>query len=481
MCTIVEHMSNDKNLVDINQLFNHWMNQIETNDHYKELAKDEIERIQQNSKDFLHRCMTSTPEMSTIDPAAIKPLLEFLRNIRKAHEQQGLSIRDTTLLTLSLKSSLTEYVKTIDEPTGAFDHLNHLLDMFSILTFELYAHEQESLIGQQSEQIKYLQTTEGRAFGQLVGQSHAMKVVYQAIGLVLENDVSILLQGESGTGKDVIANVIHQYSHRKNKPFVAINCGAIPDNLIESELFGHEQGAFTGADNRRIGKFELANHGTLFLDEISELTLDQQTKLLRAVQNQEIERVGGSKKIPINVRIISASNKPLELMVKNGQFRMDLFYRINVFPIHIPKLIDRDNDVVLLAKHFIDKYSHKMNIPLANLTQSGATYLMNQPWPGNIRELENTIQRALLISNGKDITEMALSFKPGQSMIQPQLPSSSEKKEAPFEPTSLEDNEAVFIKKTLNHFDGNIKKTAEQLGVSRTTLYNKFKRYNIEP
>lgn len=168
-------------------------------------------------------------------------------------------------------------------------------------------------------------------------------------------------------------------------------------------------------------------------------------------------------------------------MVKNGQFRMDLFYRINVFPIHIPKLIDRDNDVVLLAKHFIDKYSHKMNIPLANLTQSGATYLMNQPWPGNIRELENTIQRALLISNGKDITEMALSFKPGQSMIQPQLPSSSEKKEAPFEPTSLEDNEAVFIKKTLNHFDGNIKKTAEQLGVSRTTLYNKFKRYNIEP
>ena len=303
-------MSDKKNLVDINQLFNHWMTQIETNNHYKELTKDEIERIQQNSKDFLSRCMKSTPELATIDPNTIKPLLEFLRNIRKVHEQQGLSIRDTTLLTLSLKSSLTEYLKTLDESAPMFDELNHLLDMFSILSFELYSNEQESLVGQQAQQIKYLQNIEGRAFGTLIGQSKAMKVVYQAIGLVLENDVSVLLQGESGTGKDVIANVIHQHSNRKNRPFVAINCGAIPDNLIESELFGHEQGAFTGADKQRIGKFELANEGTIFLDEISELSLDQQTKLLRVIQNQEVERIGGSKKIPINVRIITASNKP---------------------------------------------------------------------------------------------------------------------------------------------------------------------------
>ena len=174
--------------------------------------------------------MKSTPELKNVDPNAVKPLLEFLRNIRKVHEQQGLSIRDTTLLTLSLKSSLTEYLKTLDSSAPMFDELNHLLDMFSILSFELYSHEQESLIGQQAEQIKYLQTTEGRAFGTLIGQSQAMKIVYQAIGLILENDVSVLLQGESGTGKDVIANVIHQHSNRKHHPFVAINCGALPEN-----------------------------------------------------------------------------------------------------------------------------------------------------------------------------------------------------------------------------------------------------------
>ncbi len=472
-------MSDKKDLVDINQLFNHWMTQIETNDHYKELTNDEIERIQQNSKDFLSRCVKSSPELTTIDPNAIKPLLEFLRNIRKVHEQQGLSIRDTTLLTLSLKSSLTEYLKTLGESSPIFDELNHLLDMFSILSFELYSNEQESLVGQKAQQIKYLQTAEGRAFGTLIGQSQAMKVIYQAIGLVLENDVSVLLQGESGTGKDVIANVIHQHSNRKNHPFVAINCGAIPDNLIESELFGHEQGAFTGADKERIGKFELANQGTIFLDEISELSLDQQTKLLRVIQNQEVERIGGSKKIPIDVRIIAASNQPLELLVKNNQFRMDLFYRINVFPIHIPKLIDRENDILLLADYFIEKYSHKLNVSQGKLTPSGAQYLMNQPWPGNIRELENTIQRAIIISNGKDITETALSFKPGQSILHPLLPS-GEKQPPPFVPTSLDANEEAFIRQTLDYYNGNIKKTAENLGVSRTTLYNKFKKYNID-
>lgn len=472
-------MSN-KHLVDMNQLFNHWMTQIETNDHYKELSNDELSRIQQNSKDFLSRCLKSSPELAKIEPTAIQPLLEFLRAIRKVHEQQGLSIRDTTLLTLSLKSSLTEYVKTLDETSPIFDELNHLLDMFSILSFELYSNEQETVIGQQSEQIKYLQTTEGRAFGSLIGQSPAMKVVYQAIGLVLENDASVLLQGESGTGKDVIANVIHQHSHRKNHPFIAINCGAIPDNLIESELFGHEQGAFTGADKQRIGKFELANHGTIFLDEISELSLDQQTKLLRVIQNQDVERIGGNKKVPINIRLIAASNKPLELLVKNNAFRMDLFYRINVFPIHIPRLTDRGEDILLLSNHFIETYSQKMNLPPTSLTTSGKTFLMNQPWPGNIRELENTIQRAVIICNGKPITEQVLSYKPGQTILQPQLPQPEPSKARGFTPTSLDQNEASFIQQTMDYFNGNIKKTAEQLNVSRTTLYNKLKKYNIE-
>ena len=178
------------------------------------------------------------------------------------------------------------------------------------------------------------------------------------------------------------------------------------------------------------------------MDEISELSLDQQTKLLRVIQNQEVERVGGNKKIPINVRIIAASNKPLELLIKDQKFRMDLFYRINVFPIHIPKLIDRESDILLLANYFIEKYSQKLNMPQGKLTKAGAQYLMSQPWPGNIRELENTIQRAIIISNGKDISETALSFKPGQTIIQPQLPS-GEKSNAPFIPATLDENEEI--------------------------------------
>ena len=472
-------MTNKNELVDINQLFSHWMNELETNDHYKELTKDEIERIQHNSKDFLARCIKSTPELSNIDPNAIKPLLEFLRNIRKVHEGQGLSIRDTTLLTLSLKSSLNEFIKSIDQSNPLFDELNHLLDMFSILSFELYSNEQESLVDQQAKQIKYLQTATNKAFGTLIGQSNAMKIVYQAIGLVLENDVTVLLQCESGTGKDMVASAIHNHSNRKNKPFIAINCGAIPDNLIESELFGHEKGAFTGAEKDRIGKFELANNGTLFLDEISELSLNQQTKLLRVIQNQEVQRIGSNKTIPINVRIITASNKPLEQMVDKKEFRMDLFYRINVFPIHIPKLVDRENDVILLANHFIEKYAQKLQVMPSKLTHSAMIYLQNQPWQGNIRELENNIQRAVIIANGKPITDAILSFKPGQAITQPLL-SSGKTENTAFIPQSLNENEEAFIRKTLNYYNGNIKKTAEKLEVSRTTLYNKFKKYNID-
>ena len=230
------------------------------------------------------------------------------------------------------------------------------------MSFELYSNEQEKIVGKQSEQIKFLQNSENKAFGKLIGTSPAMQTVYQAIGLVLENDVSVLLQGESGTGKDVIANVIHANSNRKTKPFVAVNYGAIPANLIESELFGHEQGAFTGANEKRLGKFELADNGTLFLDEVSELSLDNQTRLLRVLQNKEIERVGGSSPIPINVRIVAASNKSLENLVEKDKFRLDLFYRLNVFPIHIPSLKERDNDVILLANHFIETFATKLNL-----------------------------------------------------------------------------------------------------------------------
>ncbi|MGA0241433.1 MAG: sigma-54 interaction domain-containing protein [Candidatus Marinamargulisbacteria bacterium] len=414
----------ENNITDTTSLFDHWMTELTTSQRYHDLDATEIQKIQHNSKAFLSFCLNSTAHLSKIDPGAIRPLFEFLRNIRKTHEQQGLSIRDTTLLALSLKSSLTEYIKSHENNPHAFKDLNYLLDMFGIMAFELYSNEQETVIGQQAEQIKYLQHATGRAFGALIGQSNAMKGVYQAIGLVLENDVTVLLQGESGTGKDVIANVIHTHSSRKNHPFVPVNCGAIPDNLIESELFGHEKGAFTGADTQRAGIFELANNGTVFLDEISELTLDQQTRLLRVLQNQQIQRVGGSDMIPINVRVIAASNQPLETLVASKQFRLDLFYRINVFPIHIPRLVDRENDVILLANHFIEKHVKRLGLSLLpKLTPSAHQFLMVQPWPGNIRELENMIQRALILSHGNDINDAMLRYMPGQPSPLVALPS----------------------------------------------------------
>jgi transcriptional regulator with GAF, ATPase, and Fis domain len=473
-------MDDQHNLIDMNALFNHWMNQMDTSEQYKELTDEERQRLQQNSKDFLARLLHSTPKLATINTEAVTPLLEFLRAIRTIHAQQGLSIRDTTLLALSLKSSITEYLQATEIDTPIFNELNHLLDMFSVLSFELYSHEQESLIGKQAQHINYLQSPEGHAFGTLIGRSKAMKTVYQAIGLVLENDITVLLQGESGTGKDVIANAIHHHSSRKRKPFVTVNCGAIPNNLIESELFGHEQGAFTGADKQRIGKFEQADHGTIFLDEISELSLAHQTTLLRVIQNQEIQRVGGNTTLPINVRIIAASNKSLETLVKKETFRLDLFYRINVFPIHIPNLSKRENDVIELAHHFIDKYSHIFNLKKPRITASAEHYLLTRNWPGNIRELENMIQRAMIIANGNDITEPILSFQPGQTLQTPLLPKPTPTTaHDPFIPLSLDDHEANIIQKTCRYFNGNIKKAAETLGVSRTTLYSKLKKYNI--
>ena len=249
-----------------------------------------------------------------------------------------------------------------------------------------------------------------------------------------------------------------------------MNCGAIPNHLIESELFGHESGAFTGANERRIGKFELADNGTLFLDEISELSLDHQTRLLRVLQNQTIERVGGNQIIPVNVRIIAASNKSLEKLVETNKFRLDLYYRINIFPIHIPSLQNRDSDVLLLANHFITKHAAKLNLKEAALTEDAEQYLLTRKWKGNVRELENMMQRSLIIASVKTITKEILSFTPGQQIIPPLLAESTtaSKKNMPFIPQSFEEHEKEIITNTLMHTNFNIKKTAEILKISRT-------------
>ena len=251
----------------------------------------------------------------------------------------------------------------------------------------------------------------GDEFKEIIGGSESMREVMDNVKVVGTSDISVLLLGESGTGKELIAQCIHRISSRKLKPFVAINCAALPANLIESELFGHERGAFTGAIDRRTGKFEQGNEGTVFLDEIGELPLELQVKLLRVLQEKEIEPIGGQKK-RVNVRIIAATNRNLVEEISMGRFRPDLYYRLNIFPITLPPLRERKEDIVSLAKHFVNIYAHKENKSITGVAENVIQAMLNYDWPGNIRELQNLMARSVLLTSGPIINTLRL---PGQS------------------------------------------------------------------
>jgi len=242
----------------------------------------------------------------------------------------------------------------------------------------------------------------------IIGQSKVFLDVLEQVKIVAESETSVLILGETGTGKEVVAKITHQLSERRNKPFIALNCAALPPNLIESELFGHEKGSFTGAFEKRVGKFEQANGGTIFLDEIGELPLDLQSKFLRVLQEREIEPIGGNRKA-IDVRVIAATNRNLEQELANGRFRMDLFYRLNVFPICLPPLRERKEDILLLANYFIEVYANKMNKPVKGLSEAAQNTLLQYKWPGNIRELENIIERSVILSKSGQIHDVSLS------------------------------------------------------------------------
>ena len=295
---------------------------------------------------------------------------------------------------------------------------------------------------------------------------------------VAPSEANILLTGQSGTGKEVFSRFIHDNSKRANKKFVAVNCAAIPETLLESELFGYEKDAFTGAVPRRIGKFEEASGGTLLLDEISETDVKIQAKLLRAIQEKEIDRIGGKAPIKVDTRIIATSNRNLDECVKNGTFRQDLYYRLNVVNINIPPLKDRPDDIIVLAKHFAKKYSELNDIPLKEMTPAAEQKLLNYLWPGNVRELENTVHRAVLLSSGDKIDEDAILLDDIDAVINPVA--GTEMSGAEFVGSTVASMERNLIIDTLKHAMGNRTTAANILGISIRTLRNKLKQYQDE-
>lgn len=318
------------------------------------------------------------------------------------------------------------------------------------------------------------------SFEGMIGVSREMRENFHVISVVAKSNATVLILGESGTGKELVAKAIHRRSERARHRFVDLNCGAIPKDLLENELFGHERGAFTGAERRYEGSFEVADGGTLFLDEISEMDPLLQVKLLRVLQERSFNRIGGRDKIAVNVRIIAATNRQLETEIKRGAFREDLYYRLNVIPIHLPSLRDRREDIPLLAKYFLDRFCAKNNRIFLDFTQEALEAMVNYDWPGNVRELENTIERIVVLND--DSTVKLKHLPPALQKVERKISwdaLSRQDKEASTTLLSLEEMEKQTIENALKLCQGNIALVSKKLEVSPATLYRKIKKFEL--
>ncbi|MAT58333.1 MAG: Fis family transcriptional regulator [Ignavibacteriae bacterium] len=376
---------------------------------------------------------------------------------------------DINVIMISAHSSVENAVKATK--LGAFDFIEKPIDRDKLLITVRNAVNQNEL-KKENKELKNSIEDENI----IIGESESLKRVLETAKRVAVTESRILITGENGTGKELIAKEIHKFSKRKDKPFIEVNCAAIPNELIESELFGHEKGAFTGAANKRIGKFELAHGGTLFLDEIGDMSLNAQAKVLKAIEEGKIERVGGTETIDVDVRLISATNKDLQKEILEGNFREDLFHRLNVIPLNIPPLRERKNDIELLINHFNKRISRKYNFTEKKFSKEAVELLKDQKWSGNVRELKNIIERILIMLPDEQIDK---------SGIVKLIPTSNGSDSEIFDISNSfqefkEKAEKMFIQKQLELNEWNISKTAEVLGIQRSHLYGKMKKYNIE-
>jgi DNA-binding NtrC family response regulator len=322
------------------------------------------------------------------------------------------------------------------------------------------------------------QLDEKYELGSMVGQSRKMQKVYEMVRVVADSDATVLIRGETGTGKELIARAIHRHSTRHKKNFVSLNCAAIPSTLLEAELFGYEKGAFTGAVTQKPGKFERADEGTLFLDEIGEIPPEMQVKLLRTLQEGEFDRMGGTKTLKVDVRIIATTNRDLEKAMRDGGFRSDLFYRLNVIPIMLPPLRERKEDIPLLVNHFIDKFSKKNNKEIKSISPSALSSLMQYHWPGNVRELENVIERTVVLTAKDRISdvEVPISGTNGHflEISGNDMSFRSSKKKV------IESFEIYYLTEAMKHNKGNISAAAKKAGLDYKNFHSKLKKYNIK-
>ena len=387
---------------------------------------------------------------------------------RKIKEDEKMKFIPVIILTV--RSSLQDKIDGLN--LGADDYLTkpfineELLAKVRVMLRIKDLHDE--LKREKDKNILLAQALEKRySFGNILGKNTRMQSIYELISDISNTDSTVLIQGESGTGKELIARAIHFNSHRKNKPFVVANCSAYSQNLLESELFGHEKGSFTGAIRRKTGRFELAHGGTIFLDEIGEVSPPTQILLLRVLQDHRFERVGGEETLEVDVRVIAATNKNLTEEIRKGTFREDLYYRLNVIPIFVPPLRERKDDVPLLASHFLQKFCQEKSKDVASISPEVMEIILAHSWPGNVRELENVIQHAIIIAKQEKILPKDLP----QYLLQQPLPTK--------QLISLQDHEKNLIMKTLEETNWNKHQTAKRLKITRSTLYGKMKRYGL--
>ncbi len=382
---------------------------------------------------------------------------------------------DVPVIMLSAQGKVDVAIETLK--LGATDYFSKPVDFAKLEVSVKNAVQTHDL----AREVARLREAVGKPvhFDNIISDNGAMQEVFKLVHKVKDNDICVLILGESGTGKELIARAIHYNGSRQKKPFVVVNCASIPHDLLESELFGHEKGSFTGAHQRRIGKFEQAQRGTLFLDEIGELDLSLQSKLLRVIQSKEFERVGGNDTLTTDVRLVSATNKDLVKAVAQKQFREDLYFRLATFPIMLPPLRERRSDILLLAETFLKKFSAEVSKGGVGFSKKALKLLYEYPWPGNVRELENAIQRSVLMADGPTITEKDLPMAVVTFGSREESGVSSPLNLGPEHVRSLEKVKEESLRQALKATEGNIVEAARRLKIGRATMYRLMKKFKI--